>query len=56
MTDPVANQAFERSQNRAPRVVIVGAGFGGLSVARGLKNTQLQVVVSQGWWRIGKLA
>ncbi len=28
-----------------PRVVIVGAGFGGLSAAKALKNTDVDVVV-----------
>ncbi len=31
--------------SKKPRVVIVGAGFGGLAVARGLANAQVEVTV-----------
>ncbi len=34
-----------RSKKQDPRVVIVGAGFGGLSVARGLKHAKIQGTV-----------
>ncbi len=33
------------SQNARPRVVIVGAGFGGLSAARGLQDAEFDVTM-----------
>ena len=35
----------DRSKEHGPRVVIVGAGFGGLWVARGLKDTKARVTI-----------
>ena len=33
-------------QSKNPRVVIIGAGFAGLSIAKKLKNKNLQVVLN----------
>ncbi len=35
----------DRSKEHGPRVVIVGAGFGGLWVARGQKDTKARVAI-----------
>ena len=34
-----------RSKKQGPRVVVVGAGFGGLTVAHGLKDAKIQVTI-----------
>jgi NADH dehydrogenase len=44
MTDSTANAALTRGQPR-PRVVILGAGFGGLSAAKALRTAPCDVVV-----------
>ena len=45
MKSSLAHQAIRDSGDRAPRVVILGAGFGGLSVAQGLKGARIPVTV-----------
>ena len=34
-----------RSKKQSPRVVVLGAGFGGLLVARGLNDARIQVTI-----------
>ncbi len=34
-----------RSKKQSPRVVVLGAGFGGLLVARGLNDAKIQVTI-----------
>jgi NADH dehydrogenase len=50
MSDPASRAARRPSEaagerNARPRVVIVGAGFGGLEAAKGLRNAPVEVVV-----------
>jgi NADH:ubiquinone reductase (H+-translocating) len=45
----VSASAWNSSSHRKPRVVIIGAGFGGLYAARALKGTPVDVVVVD--WR-----
>ncbi len=45
MVEAQHSRRVDRSEEQGPRVVIVGAGFGGLWVARGLKDTKAQVTI-----------
>ncbi|HEV3396879.1 MAG TPA: FAD-dependent oxidoreductase, partial [Xanthobacteraceae bacterium] len=45
MTDPVSRPSAEPETTPAPRIVIVGAGFGGLSAAKALARTPARIVV-----------
>jgi NADH:ubiquinone reductase (H+-translocating) len=45
VTDPVSRPSAEPETTPAPRIVIVGAGFGGLSAAKALARTPARIVV-----------
>ena len=45
MVEAQHSRRVDRSEEQGPRVVIVGAGFGGLWVARGLKDAKAHVTI-----------
>ncbi len=45
MVEPADRPANDRPDNSLPRVVIVGAGFGGLAAAKALRRSPVRVTV-----------
>jgi NADH dehydrogenase len=45
IVETLANQAMESQPVARPRVIVVGAGFGGLSAARALANQDVEVLL-----------